>query len=84
MGTFSILYNRIETQRNSTISSAAGDRTSEEKFYAARVSELFGFTEEGVKIPGFTFEDDAASHGAQLTQKFASEISLIDFQTGQF
>lgn len=61
VGTFSSLYNRIETQRNSTISSAAGDRTSEEKFYAARVSEIFGFTEEGVKIPGFTFEDDAAS-----------------------
>lgn len=60
-GTFAQLYNRIDTQISSTTSGALSARNAEEKFFSARVRELFGFTEAGVKIQGFVFNDEAAS-----------------------
>tara|TARA_A100001515_G_scaffold131158_1_gene118767 strand:- start:778 stop:2562 length:1785 start_codon:yes stop_codon:yes gene_type:complete len=59
-GTFAQLYNRIDQQISSTTSSTLSARNAEETFYSKRVRELFGFTEAGVKIPGFVFDDEAA------------------------
>ena len=59
-GTFAQLYNRIDTQISSTTSGALSARNAEETFYSKRVRELFGFTEAGVKIPGFVFDDEEA------------------------
>ena len=59
-GTFSKLYDRIESQRNSTISTEVGKRNSEYNFYKKRVHALFGFQESGLPIPGFVFDDQAA------------------------